>query len=220
MVTICKLVLWFLTFAAAYFIQSTELISLATAFFALHAAIIGILLVSLLLICAFGKEAALKTYGSFLIRILRFTVAILITSIFSFLATLLLTVDFCTAYMLISLGQCMYNIDVVDENDFTLLKAKLKSKKVKLNKPTMPGKKKAIAQTITDKKAQQPVNEVTPAVENTSHEEKQVIPEFEDYEEFLEDADIELPNDVIVEPAELIQQVPHEPKFNPDIPLD
>ena len=220
MVTICKLVLWFLTFAAAYFIQSTELISLATAFFALHAAIIGILLTTLLLVCAFGKEAALKTYGSFLIRILRFTVAILITSIFSFLATLLLTVDFCTAYMLISLGQCMYNIDVVDESDFTQLKAKFKSKKVKFNKSAIPGKKKAIAQTIADKKAQQPIKEVTPAVEKVVPEEEQIIPEFEDYEEYLEADDIELPNDTIIEPAQVIHQVPHEPKFNPDIPLD
>ena len=181
MATIAKFVLWLLTFGAAYFIKSTELISLATAFFALHAAIIGILLVSLLLICAFGREAALKTYGSFLIRVLRFSVAILITSIFSFVATLLLTVDFCTAYMLTTLGQCMYNIDVVDESDFARIKAKFKSKKnyKKVLSTGSSEKKKPTPQTIAEKKAQQNSDEKKPIIDAVQVQNDKVISEVE-----------------------------------------
>ena len=181
--TITKFAFWLVTFAAAYFIKSTELISLATAFFALHATIVGLLLVSLLLTCAFGREAALKTYGSFLIRVLRFSVAILITSIFSFVATLLLTVDFCTAYMLTTLGQCMYNIDVVDESDFIQLKAKLKAKKnVKkakvLNAPSSE-KKKNVPQTIAEKKVQQNSGENKPIIDAVQVQNDKVISEVE-----------------------------------------
>lgn len=238
MATIAKFVLWLLTFAAAYFIKSTELISLATAFFALHAAIIGILLVSLLLICAFGREAALKTYGSFLIRILRFSVAILITSIFSFVATLLLTVDFCTAYMLTTLGQCMYNIDVVDESDFTRLKAKLKAKKNTKNQKKInvasSEKKNAVPQTIADKKVkyQYGSHEMTPVPGAFSDQDDEEIPEVEatpeveavPTEEIVQDATPELTFDIAVEPPQMVEPDELEPRTQlkpiPDIPID
>lgn len=238
MATIAKFVLWLLTFAAAYFIKSTELISLATAFFALHAAIIGILLVSLLLICAFGREAALKTYGSFLIRILRFSVAILITSIFSFVATLLLTVDFCTAYMLTTLGQCMYNIDVVDESDFARLKAKLKAKKNSKNQKKInlasSEKKKAVPQTIADKKVkyQYGSHEMTPVPGAFSDQDDEEIPVVEatpaveavPAEEIVQEATPELTLDIAVEPPQMVEPDELEPqpqlKPVPDIPID
>ena len=238
MATIAKFVLWLLTFAAAYFIKSTELISLATAFFALHAAIIGILLVSLLLICAFGREAALKTYGSFLIRILRFSVAILITSIFSFVATLLLTVDFCTAYMLTTLGQCMYNIDVVDESDFARLKAKLKAKKNSKNQKKVnvasSEKKNAVPQTIADKKVkyQYGSHEMTPVPGAFSDQDDEEIPEVEatpvveavPTEEIVQDATPELTFDIAVEPPQMVEPDELEPRPQlkpiPDIPID
>ena len=236
MTTIAKFVLWLLTFGAAYFIQSTELISLATAFFALHAAIIGILLVSLLLVCAFGKEPALKTYGSFLIRILRFSVAILITSIFSFVATRLVTVDFCTAYMLTTLGQCMYNIDVVDESDFAKLKAKLKAKKngkkVKALNAAHVDKKKPTQQTIADKKVQQQYasHEMTPVPGAFPMQDDEEIPEVEatpviesvPAEEVVQENTPELTLDIDVEPPQNIEPNELEPQLKPvpDIPVD
>ena len=237
MATIAKFVLWLLTFAAAYFIKSTELISLATAFFALHAAIVGLLLVSLLLTCAFGREAALKTYGSFLIRVLRFSVAILITSIFSFVATLLLTVDFCTAYMLTTLGQCMYNIDVVDESDFARLKAKLKAKKNSKNQKKIntssSEKKKVIPKSIADKKVQQATGEKKPVVDAIPiQNESEEIPEVEatpavesvPAEEIVQEATPELTLDIAVEPPQMVEPDELEPqpqlKPVPDIPID
>lgn len=229
MATIAKFVLWLLTFGAAYFIKSTELISLATAFFALHAAIIGILLVSLLLVCAFGREPALKTYGSFLIRILRFSVAILITSIFSFVATLLLTVDFCTAYMLTTLGQCMYNIDVVDESDFARIKAKFKSKKncKKVLSAGSSDKKKPTPQTIAEKKVQQNSYEKQSVIDAIPTQDNKKIPEDEvaPAEEAVQDTTTDLVLDNAFDPPYVVPPVQAEqaePQLKPvpDIPID
>ena len=242
--TITKFAFWLVTFAAAYFIKSTELISLATAFFALHATIVGLLLVSLLLTCAFGREAALKTYGSFLIRVLRFSVAILITSIFSFVATLLLEVDFCTAYMLTTLGQCMYNIDVVDESDFIKLKAKLKAKKnVKkakvLNAPSSE-KKKNVSQTIAEKKVQQNSGEKKPIIDAVQVQNDKVISEVEveaetepesmpetvqevvPAEEEVHDTTVDLVLDNTFDTPFVVPPVQPEASLNPvpDIPVD
>ena len=228
MVTICKLVLWLLTFGVAYFIQSTELISLATAFFSLHAAIVGLLLLSLLLTCAFGREAALKTYGSFLIRVLRFFVAILITSVFSFIATLLLSVDFYTAYMLTSLGQCMYNIDVVDESDFVRLKSKFKNKKkckkAKSATSTPAEKKQPVPQTIADKKVQQATIEKKPVVDTIPEEENVEIidAEIEPIDEDIQEDEPEVTSDSAAEPLQTCEQNESEYQLKPvpDIPID
>lgn len=223
MTTIFKFVLWLLTFAVAYFIKSTELVGLATAFFALHAATTGILLVSLLLVCAFGREVALKTYGSFLIRVLRFAVAILITSLFSFIATLLLNVDFCTAYMLTTLGQCMYNIGVVDEKDFAKFKAKLKTKKngkqVKPNNSAVSSEKKKSStqsnQTIADKKVQH---------QNASHE-NETFPDAFLFDDFEDVTETEGESKIVVDavPVEnVIQESASEtaPEYTLDIEVD
>ena len=227
MTTIAKLSLWILTFAAAYFIKSTELISLTAAFFGLHAAIVGMLLVTLLLICAFGREIALQKYGRILIRVLRFSVAILITSIFSFLATMLVEVDFYIAYMLTTFGQCMYNIDYIDESDFTNLKAKLKAKKI-CKKPkqvpatahVMPKKPASAPQTIADKKAPQPALEKNHIVDTTTHQDDKNAPEDKAEKNDTSPA-VPVPTDT-VQPAQSVPPTPTEKKkpVIVDLPID
>lgn len=120
-----KFILWVLTLALAYAITHLlESLTLAKAFFGIHAILGGALLVTLLLICAFGKEEALKTFGKFLIRVLRFVVAMAINCIICYVATLIVTVDFFVAYLLITLGQSMFNVEYIEAVDFADFKEK------------------------------------------------------------------------------------------------
>ena len=126
-----KLILWVLTLALAYAIVNLiDTLPLAKAFFGLHAVTSGAMLVTLLIIFAFGKEVALNQFGKILIRILRFIVAMVITSIISYAASLFVTVDFFTAYLLLSLGQSMFNVEYVDGNGFAEIKEKFANVKL------------------------------------------------------------------------------------------
>lgn len=128
---LAKFILWALTLVLAYAVTYLiDTIPLAKAFFGLHAIIGGALLVTLLLICAFGKEVALNQFGKILIRVLRFVVAMVITCIISYIATLVVTVDFFVAYLLMTLGQSMFNVEYIEGTAFADLKDKFSNFKL------------------------------------------------------------------------------------------
>ena len=128
---LAKFILWALTLVLAYAVTYLiDTIPLAKAFFGLHAIIGGALLVTLLLICAFGKEVALNQLGKFLIRVLRFVVAMVITGIISYAATLVIPVDFFVAYLLMTLGQSMFNVEYIEEIGFPDFKGKFSNFKL------------------------------------------------------------------------------------------
>lgn len=110
-----KFALWLITLALAYLVSYLlEAITMVKAFFGLQAGISGLLLVVLLVICAIGKEDALNKCGKLLIRVLRFVVALVITSFFCFIATKLVAIEFCVAYLIMTFGQSMFNVEYVE----------------------------------------------------------------------------------------------------------
>ena len=154
---VMKFILWAVTFIMAFTIHNLfENILIAPAFFALHAGICSVILVALLLLFAFGKETALQQFGGLLIIDLRFGVALIITASFSYLATLLVEVDFYVAYFLITFGHAMFNVDYFDSIDFNC--DKLKSKLSKMCKND--GKLKLLGNTTISKKAGSATNDI------------------------------------------------------------
>lgn len=139
MKTTFKFTIWLVTFAIAYFIQYTEVVTLSHAFFGLHVSLIGASILSLLLAFAFGKEPALQKYARLFIKLLRFGVAIGITSALSWIvATLFLKIDFFNAYLLTTLGQCMYNIDYTEDINLPKFSKKKKAATIAEKKQTTP----------------------------------------------------------------------------------
>ena len=172
---LAKFILWALTLVLAYAVTYLiDTIPLAKAFFYLHAIIGGALLVTLLLICAFGKEVALNHLSKFLIRVLRFVVAMAITCIICYAATLIIPVDFFAAYLLMTFGQSMFNVEYIEE--ITIPDFKEKLPKFKLF--SFKGKNGVSKSGNFDKSA-----ETSPESESVTVIEEEPI-DYEDAEEF------------------------------------
>ncbi len=209
MKTTFKFTIWLITFTLAYFINSIEVVSLSHAFFGLHVGIIGASVLVLLLTFAFGKEPALHKYGRFFIKLLRFGVAIGITSVLSWLvATFFLKVDFFTAYVLTTLGQCMYNIDYTAD-------IKLPQFPKKKNDSTIAEKKQTpmyIPKTQPEEKCEEP-EEIPDVVDEMDFSDESI----EMDSEVDCDEDIEI-NDLAFDSSYEEEEKP-APKFDIDIPL-
>lgn len=228
MKTTFKFTIWLVTFAIAYFIQATEVVSLSYAFFGLHVTLIGASILSLLLAFAFGKEPALQKYSRLFIKLLRFGVAIGITSILSWIvATLFLKIDFFNAYLLTTLGQCMYNIDYTEDINLPKFGKNKKAATIAEKKQTAPYIPTKYPQTVPE---ELDVDECTPDVvedltddaivldANLSDDEAEVEvePETEVDSEVDADDDIEIEELDFNDPCEEEKAI-H--KFNIDIPL-
>ncbi len=126
-----KFGLWLITLALAFLATHLfEAVTLAQAFFGIHTIISVVLLVVVLVISAVGDDKLLNTLGQKLNRVAsRFILAFIITAFLSAVATLLVTVEFCVAYLLLSFSQSISIIDYVKGIEFNL-----KGKLAKFNK--------------------------------------------------------------------------------------
>ena len=102
-----KFICWIGVLALAYLATYLKITTLTVAFFALHAGLIAAVIIALLISCMFGKEQALMKVGHLLICMLRLAGGTLVVCGAAYLAKRFLLVDFFSAYMLLTFGQCL-----------------------------------------------------------------------------------------------------------------
>lgn len=119
---VVKFALWLFTLLVAFVAtQLLEAVTLAQGFFGIHTIISVVLLVVVLVISAIGDDNLLNKFGQKLNRIAaRFILAFIITAFLSFVATLLVSVEFCIAYLLLTFSQSVSIIDYVNGIEINL----------------------------------------------------------------------------------------------------
>lgn len=119
---VIKFGLWLATLLLAFAgTHLFEAVTLAQGFFGIHTAISVLLLVIVLVISAVGDENLLSKFGQKLNRIAaRFILAFIITAFLSFVATWLVSVEFCVAYLLLTFSQSISIIDYVNGIEINL----------------------------------------------------------------------------------------------------